>query len=334
MQMLAKTEKPPSFVDISFKYIDELWDKSQLKKIRNMIKWTPFEHKLEQLYSKDTGRPAWDPVLLLRCLLLAEWHTLSDPALEQALAFRLDFKKFVGLDLDAKSPDETTFVVFRKRIQPIWNDLLGILNRQLEHKGFEIHKAVAVDATLVEAHSKPKKDHKNGDRTGGDSDGSWRGFPSKTVKNDDGQEVMARRPALFGYKINMATSVKHGFISGISICTAKEHEIHHLKEFVKRNKTEAVYADKGYSGLRKKVQAMGLKDGIQAKGNRGHKLTRKEIDRNKRITKKRRIVEGNFGSWKQWYGWVKARFMGLARNQVGIILTALAWNMKKMALMT
>jgi hypothetical protein len=32
-----------------------------------------------------------------------------------------------------------------------------MLNRQLEKAGFEIKKAIAIDATLVESHSKPKK---------------------------------------------------------------------------------------------------------------------------------------------------------------------------------
>jgi hypothetical protein len=42
-------------------------------------------------------------------------------------------------------------------------------------------------------------------------------------------------------------------------------------------------------------------------------------------------VEGIFGSWKQWYGWVKTRYWGLARNALKVGLTAIAWNMKKWA---
>jgi IS5 family transposase len=248
------------------------------------------------------------------------------------LTYRYDFKKFAELDMNEAAPDETTFLVFRKRIQPIWEMLMMLLNRQLERRGFEIHKAISVDATLVEAHSKSRKDRKTGESIGGDADGRWRGFPAKIVKNAKSENMLARRPALFGYKVNMATSVEHGFISGISICTAKEHEIHHLKEFIKRDKTKVVYADKGYSGFRSYVWSRGLRYGIQGKGYRNHPLTRKEIERNKRITKKRQIGEGNFGSWKQWYGWVKARFIGMARNQLGIAMTAMAWNMKKLVL--
>jgi IS5 family transposase len=47
--------------------------------------------------------------------------------------------------------------------------------------------------------------------------------------------------------------------------------------------------------------------------------------------KKRRIVEGVFGSWKQWYGWRKTKFIGVARNRLAVALTAVAWNMKKRA---
>ena len=332
--MLPKPEKGLSFVEFAFQHMEEQWKKSDLKKIREIVNWDPFEKRLRKLYAQDVGRPAWAPIILFRCLMLAEWYGLSDPALEQALTFRLDFKRFAGLRLEEKSPDETTFVVYRKRIQPLWDYFLDLMNRQIENRGFELHKAISVDATLVEAHSKPKKQPGKDDSEGGDPDGSWRGFPVKKLKDDEGKDVIARKTALYGYKINMATSVKGGFVSGVSVCPANEHEIHHLKEFIRRAKTRAVYADKGYTSLRKYLKDRGIRDGIQAKAVRGHPLIKQDIERNKRITKKRRIVEANFGSWKRHYGWFKTRFMGLLRNQVGVILTALAWNMKKLAVMT
>lgn len=44
---------------------------------------------------------------------------MSDPALKETLEFQIDFKKFVGREVDAEVPDATRFVVFRDRIQPI-----------------------------------------------------------------------------------------------------------------------------------------------------------------------------------------------------------------------
>jgi len=61
-----------------------------------------------------------------------------------------------------------------------------------------------------------------------------------------------------------------------------------------------VYADKGYIGNRGYLRQECIFDGIMAKANRGRSLTEKEKERNAKIVKKRRIVEGVFGSWKQW----------------------------------
>lgn len=329
--MLKNEKQEISFADIAYSHAEKKWEKHWLKKINDMVQWRPFKKKFKRLYSADEGRPAWDPIVLFKCLLLAEWNTLSDRQLEEAIEFRYDFRKFTGIPLDKEAPDATTFVVFRNRIQHLWDELLEEINRQMEQDGFTVHKAVAVDATLVEAHSKPKKNKQNpSDSSPGDSDGSWRGFPTKKTVDDKGNEVTARRPALFGYKINLSTSVKKGFVSKISVTKASEHETHHMEEVIGR-KTKEVYADKGYVGKRAYLKKKKIKDGIQAKATRGNPLSRKDIARNKRITGKRRIVEGIFGSWKQWYDWRKTRFMGLVKNTLAVSLTAVAWNMKKWA---
>ena len=219
-------------------------------------------------------------------------------------------------------------VKFRNRIKPVWHKLLIILNKQIEEAGFQIKKAVAIDATLVEAHSKPC-----GNKASLDSDGSWRGFPAKKIKDKNGDTVLARRRALFGYKINLSATVKQGFVSDFSICKASEHETHHLEEFLD-GKTRVVYADKGYVGNRSLLSDLKIADGIQAKGSRGNPLLEKDILRNKKITKKRRIVEGVFGGFKQWYGWHKSKYLGFLANGLAVAMTSLAWNMKKWAVLT
>ena len=114
-------------------------------------------------------------MVLLRCLLLAEWNTLSERKLREALQFRINFRKFAGLPLEKEVSDDTTFVVFRNRIQSIWPRLHEELSRQLQRARFEVQRALAVDATLGEAHSKPNSESGGG----GDTDASWRGFPVK-----------------------------------------------------------------------------------------------------------------------------------------------------------
>lgn len=326
--MLRKEEADFTFVDAAFIHKAKKWKDHWLKKILDIVNWKPFEKIFRGLYSRDEGRPAWEPVKLFRCLLLAEWYGMSDRALEEAMTFRIDFIKFSGLPIDEAAPDATTFVVFRRRIQRYWDKMMRILKKELEEAGYSINKAVAVDATLVEAHSRPQKEYGTGEVSGGDDEAAWRGYPARKKKGDDGNEVQTRKPPMFGYKLNITASVGTGFISGFTVCPANEHESKHFEELIRKD-MEAVYGDKGYSGNRKYLKRRGIVDKLQAKGVRGRPLTQKEIARNKSITKKRRIVEGVFGSLKQWYGWRKTRFWGLARNKLAISLSAIAWNMKK-----
>jgi hypothetical protein len=85
-------------------------------------------------------------------------------------------------------PDATTFVVFRDQIQPIRTQLFERLDRQLRVAGFQVHRSIAVDATPVEAHSKPtKNDDEEGGSSGGDPDASGRGFLVKKHETEDGK---------------------------------------------------------------------------------------------------------------------------------------------------
>lgn len=244
--------------------------------------------------------------------------------MEEAIEFRIDFRKFAGLRFEEEAPDATTFAVFRERIMPIFDKLLRILNTQLEEAGLKIKEVVAVDATLVEAHSKPRGDF------AGDEEASWRGFPSRTVVDASGNKALARQPALYGYKINLSASIKTGYVSDLSVCPASEHESRHLTELLGKE-TKKVYADKGYYGCKKLLKGSPIKDGIHDKGFRNRPLTKAQITRNKSISKLRGIVEGVFGSWKGQYGWVKTKYCGLAKNYLAATLTALSWNMKKWA---
>jgi transposase, IS5 family len=246
---------------------------------------------------------------LFLALHLADWNGLSNSQLEEALTFRVDYKRFVGLDLDAPAPDATTFVVFRRRIQPIREKLLEILNRQLEDKGYKVHSAVAVCVSLMEARSKPHRKSDDDDPKTGDTDGSWRGFPTKKTKNTEGEEVVSRRPALFGSKIHASASGGTGFIIEIIVTTAIEHEVAHGEDLL-REETEIAFMDNGYTGLQDVFNERRVRDRNQKNARRNHPLTVRGIIWNKRITKSRRIVETVFGCWKLWYRWHKTRYMG------------------------
>jgi len=323
--MIKKQEdNKVSFADVWLSHTDKQWQKHWMKKVLDKINWNKFGYRLEKLYDKENGRPGWDPIILFRCLILAQWYGLSDRQLEEAIEFRIDFRKFAGISFDQEAPDATTFSVFRERLLPIKDKLMKIVNQQLEEAGFEIKEVVSVDATLVQAHSKPRGDFP------GDAEASWRGFPAKQVVDSNGNKCVARRPALYGYKINLGVDVKHGFVNQISLCPASEHESKHLKALL-TTETRRVYADKGYFGCKKLLKKKRIKDGIQDKAFRNRPLTDEQVKRNKAISSCRRIVEGVFGSWKEYYDWRKTKYLGQAKNHFMAVVTALSWNMKKLA---
>jgi len=323
---MVKKEVVPkvTFADVWLSHTEKQWNKHWLKKVHDKVNWNKFRYRFEKLYSEGNGRPAWDPVMLFKCLLLAQWWGLSDRQLEEAVGDRFSFRKFLDLRWEEEAPDATTFCVFRDRIIKIMDKLMRIMEEQLKEVGFEIQKAVAVDATLIEAHSIPRGEEK------GDAEATYRGFTEKLIVNDRMELTIARRPPLFGYKANVSVSVAQGFVGAVSVCAASEHDARHMEELLSE-KTKKVYADKGYVGCKSLLKARGIADYIQDKGASRHPLTAAQISRNKRISRVRYIVEGVFGSWKQWYGWRKTKYMGLVRNTLAVILTALSWNMKKWA---
>ena len=111
------------------------------------------------LRSASTGRPGYPPLVMLKALLLAQWYGLSDPELEDALADRLSFRRFVGLPLDAAVPDETTLCRFRGELarRGLTERLVAALDAQLAARGLVLRRGTLIDATLVEADADVRK---------------------------------------------------------------------------------------------------------------------------------------------------------------------------------
>ena len=69
-----------------------------LSKIDRLMDWTAFSAILKRgLKRSAQGPQGYDPLVLFKCLLVGQWHGLSDPKLERALKGRLDFMLFCGI---------------------------------------------------------------------------------------------------------------------------------------------------------------------------------------------------------------------------------------------
>ena len=71
-----------------------------LTKVDALMTWRAFGPILQRgLKRSGAGPQGYDPLVLFKCLLIGQWHGLSDPKLERALKVRLDFMLFCGLEL-------------------------------------------------------------------------------------------------------------------------------------------------------------------------------------------------------------------------------------------
>jgi transposase, IS5 family len=131
-----------------------------LSLVSELVNWAALEAVLRPIGRSRRGAPGYPTVLMLKAVLLQNWYDLSDPALEDALADRLSFRRFVGLALDEAVPDHSTISRFRKALvaHGLTEAVFGEVLRQIEARGLVLRQGTMIDATLVEAAvRRPKK---------------------------------------------------------------------------------------------------------------------------------------------------------------------------------
>ena len=121
-----------------------------LETIEREIDFSLAEARVGATYSPQ-GRPGHPVEVLLRVMLLQHIYGLSDPQAEEQIGDRLSFRRFLGLGLEARVPDETTICRFRQRLiaSGLHEDLPELLEEQLTVKGYLLKRTTLVDATLV-----------------------------------------------------------------------------------------------------------------------------------------------------------------------------------------
>lgn len=287
-----------------------------LDRIGEELDWRRFGKTLGKVFKdcKD-GRPSYPPVLLFKVLLLQQWYGLSDPMAEEAIGDRLSFRRFLGLGLHDAVPDETTICRFRGRLaeKRLADKLLRELNRQLDGKGLLVKHGTLVDASLIEAHSKPPS---KGGAAPKDPDADW------TVK---------RGQPTYGYKLHIGVDEISGLIRKAEMTPASVHDSRVFDPLLSGDE-RAVYADKAYddTARRERLKVRDVMPGILKKGRRNTPLTDWERTWNRYLSAIRSPVERVFGTLKRSYGFRKAAYVGLARNRNQALLLCMAFNLRKM----
>ena len=81
-----------------------------LVQLRAIVPWERFTDKLVKCYKGGArlGRPPYDPVIVLKMLLLSYLYSVSERQVDEMCNLNLAAKYFLGLGIDERPPDHTT----------------------------------------------------------------------------------------------------------------------------------------------------------------------------------------------------------------------------------
>jgi IS5 family transposase len=294
-----------------------------LERIGKLAKWYRFEKLLSRLHAAETGRPSYPPLVMFKALLLAQWYGLSDQGLEESLNDRLSFRRFAGLGLDGDTPDHTTLCRFRNDLAAagLTEKLFEEMNRQLERLGLVLKRGTLIDATLVEAATKPPA-------FGSEEDGL---DPDAAFGKRSG-----RGGSVYGFKAHVAVDQGSLLIRDAVLTPGNVNETVVADELIQGDE-EALYADAAYDthGRRAALKECGIKDGIMHRPNKHHpELPAWQKQRNRAISAVRAQVETIFAILERHYRYTRVRYLGLLKNQSHLHLLCLALNLRRAVVLT
>jgi len=257
---------------------------NKLGEVRDLIDWKKFRPILSDMYCDNKeigGRPHNDEIVMVKMLVLAGWHGLSDYEVELLATDRLSFRHFLGYP--EKIPDRSTMWAFREsltnkgKIHLIWDEL----QRQLDEQGYSIKRGTIQDASFITS----DPGHAPADKPRGDA--------AKTRRSRDGTWARKGTKSEFGYKLHSLIDKEYQFIRRFDTSTASLHD----SQIDLSQKGETVYRDKGYFGT---VPFASI-DKTMKRSVRGKPISTKDKRRNRAISRTRSLVERPFAVIKRLF---------------------------------
>ena len=304
----------PSFVDAMVSGYGKVG--GFLDRIEKAFDWSSFEALLSPIHGSATGAPGYPPLTMFKILLLQQWHTLSDPAAEEAVRDRLSFRRFCGLPLEIETPDHASIWRFRQAIDKLGlsTKLLAEVNCQLDALGLIIKRGTLVDATIIAG--AVRRPYEGG---------------GVNPRDPEARFTRKRDKTYFGYKAHLAVDEESGLVRQAEMTPANVHDSR-LGDALIQGDEQGFFADRAYDSqaLRETLEARGLVDGIAWKVKHPrYPLEPWQKLHNAWAGSVRSAVERAFATMKRWYGMGRVRYLGRARNAYHLQFVAMAMNMKR-----
>jgi IS5 family transposase len=309
---------------------------SQLRKLHAIIDWAKLEWILGKLGRSGFGPQGYEPIKLLKAMLLQTWHSLSDVQLEEALSLRMDFIHFSGFH--GSVPDATTICRFRNTLveQKKAKQIFKAINAMLVEHGIVVEAAetAIVDATIITAAARPIKLIELEPKEEEAFEPAAKAEPPKLEPakmrqsaDPDARWLKKGKQYFFGYRMHV-TSDEVGFVHAMHLTPANVSEVTQLEQVLGELRPSRVFADTGYASKAnlEMLKSKGIKNGICYKGAGRHTLSRWQRRFNSLVCKSRWRVEQVFGTTKRRFQFTRTRYMGLPKVELEALFKLIAYN--------
>jgi IS5 family transposase len=275
-----------------------------LAEMERVVPWSRLIAVIEPLYP-TRGRVGRQPIgvpRMLRMYCLQQWYGLADEALEDALYDSQALRDFVGIELSRESvPDATTLLKFRRLL--LDNDLTKALfdeiNAHLADQGLLMRAGTIVDATIIAAPSSTK----NADNT----------------RDPEMHQTKKGNQWHFGMKAHIGVDAQSGLVHTVVGTAANVSDLN-VAGALLHGAEHAAFADAGYQGVHKRVEAKGPAWHVAMRRGKRRKLNefiepQFLVERAEKMKASIRAkVEHPFHVIKNLFRHRKTRYKGLAKN--------------------
>ena len=297
------------------------------------------------------GRPAYDPVMMLKVLILAAQNNVSDARMEYLIRDRLSWLRFLGFDLGAPTPDANTIRMFRERLTAAGalDKLFADFDRQLKERGYLPMGGQIVDATLVSAPKQRNTEtEKAAVKDGRSAAEIWPDEPAKARQKDtdarwtlkfakarptaDGKPQVDIAIPSFGYKSAISICRTFGFIRKGKVTDASRYDGRLLRDVVTGDNTASdVWGDTAFRSQANErwLRRRGRVSRIHRRKPRGRPMPERTAKANAAKSKVRARVEHVFAHQKAIMG-LFIRTIGIKRAEAKITLANMAYNMHRL----
>jgi IS5 family transposase len=284
-----------------------------LEQMDGLIPWKKLEKKIRPHYPKNgNGRQPYPLSVMLRVHCMQLFYNLSDPAMEDALYEIESMRRFAGLRLSDRLPDETTILNFRHLLERhnLGKRLFDEMNRHLSSQGLRMREGSIVDATIIAAPTSTK--NVSGER------------------DPEMHQAKKGKQWHFGMKMHIGTDDAFGLIHSLATTAANVHDITQADQLL-HGEEERVWGDAGYRGIDKREEHRSRKvdwNIAMRPGQRKHLVEGGNLAELETLKASVRAkVEHPFRYIKRVFGYDKVRYRGLAKNTERLHLLAAFTNL-------